>query len=302
MSGGGLKAVGSALDAARPAPRVGKGKKEEEHQIELPFVPAGCPVKPLGKLLQICFYLDEQGQLIALGPRDHGKTHIQSLFGRRAGLVHEYWPRLSDKVDDKTGERKVTGWKPEIAAEILQAACAHAGLFDPQGKERGRGAWRGPQGELIIHHGDKIYTAGLAPGLAWRDPDLIDGFVYPTAPAMPRPDVGHVDDGAGVALLGLLRSWYWERPKIDPYLLLGFIAAAPFGGALDWRPHVWTTGDSATGKSTLEKKLLAPLFEGLSLGPTTRPRRRSARCSASRRCRYSSTSSRPRPTTIARSG
>jgi hypothetical protein len=260
---GGLRAVGSALEAARPAPRVGRGKREEE-QIELPLLPAGCPVKPLGKLKQICFYLDEQGQMVDLGPREHGKTHIQSLFGRRAGLVHEYWPRYGN-VDKDTGERKITGWQPEVAAEILQTACAHAGLFDPQGKERGRGAWRGPQGELILHHGDKIYRSGSAPGLSWADPDLIDGFVYPTAPPMPRPDPGHVDDSAGVQLLGLLRSWYWERPKIDPYLLLGFIAAAPFGGALDWRPHVWTTGDSATGKSTLEKKLLAPLFEGLSL-------------------------------------
>jgi hypothetical protein len=262
-SRGGLHAVTGAIEAARPAPRVGRRGKEEE-QIEMPLLPAGCPIKPLGKSGQVCHYLDEQGQLISLPPRDHGKTHIQSLFGRRSGLVHEYWPRYG-KPDKQTGEPTVTGWMPELAAEILQAACAHAGLFDLQGKVRGRGAWRSAEGELIIHHGDKVYRAGSAPGFAWEDPDLIDGYVYPTAPAMPRPDVAPVDDSAGVFLLSLLRSWYWERPKIDPYLLLGFIAAAPFGGALDWRPHVWTTGDSATGKSTLEKKLLAPLFEGLSL-------------------------------------
>jgi hypothetical protein len=262
-SRGGLKAVGDALDAARPAPRVGRGKKEEE-QRELPLLPAGCPIKPLGKSGQVCHYLDEQGQLISLNPRDHGKTHIQSLFGRRNGLVHEYWPRYG-KPDKDTGEPTITGWMPEKAAEILQAACAHAGLFDLQGKVRGRGAWRGPNGELIVHHGDKVYRSGSPPGMGWEDPDLIDGYVYPTAPAMPRPDVGHVDDRAGVELLNLLRNWYWERPKIDPYLALGFIAHAPFGGACDWRSHVWVTGDSSTGKSTLEKKLLAPLFDGLSL-------------------------------------
>jgi hypothetical protein len=260
---GGLKSVSDALDAARPAPRVGRGKKEEE-QRELPLLPAGCPIKPLGKSGQVCHYLDEQGQLISLNPRDHGKTHIQSLFGRRNGLVHEYWPRYG-KPDKDTGEPTITGWMPEKAAEILQAACAHAGLFDLQGKVRGRGAWRGPNGELIVHHGDKVYRSGSPPGMGWEDPDLIDGYVYPTAPAMPRPDVGHVDDRAGVELLNLLRNWYWERPKIDPYLALGFIAHAPFGGACDWRSHVWVTGDSSTGKSTLEKKLLAPLFDGLSL-------------------------------------
>jgi hypothetical protein len=263
MASGGLKVVGATLEAAKPAPRVGRGKKDEE-QRELPLLPAGCPIKPLGKSGQVCHYLDEQGQLISLNPRDHGKTHIQSLFGRRSGLVHTYWPRYG-KPDKETGEPTITGWQPEKAAEILQAACAHAGLFDLQGKVRGRGAWRGREGELVLHHGDKVYRSGFAPGLGWEDPDLIDGYVYPTAPAMPRPDPGHVDDKAGVFLLQLLRSWYWERPKIDPYLALGFIAHAPFGGACDWRSHVWVTGDTSTGKSTLEKKLLAPLFEGLSL-------------------------------------
>jgi hypothetical protein len=108
-SRGGLKAVGE-LDAARPAPKVGRGRKEEE-QRELPLLPAGCPVKPLGKLGQLCFYLDEQGQLISLTPRDHGKTHIQSLFGRRSGLVHTFWPRYGKPDDD--GEPVITGWKPE---------------------------------------------------------------------------------------------------------------------------------------------------------------------------------------------
>lgn len=263
-SRGGLRAVSGALDAARPAPRVGKRAKDEEQQHELPLLPAGCPVKPLGKSGQVCHYIDEQGQLISLNPRDHGKTHIQSLFGRQANLVHVYWPRFG-KPDSKTGEPTITGWMPEKAAEILQQACAHEGIFDLQGKVRGRGAWRGADGELIIHHGDKVYRAGSAPGFAWDDPGKVDGFVYPTAAAMPRPDIAPVADTAGIELLNLLRCWKWERPKVDPYLLLGFIAHAPFGGACDWRSHLWVTGDSATGKSTLEKKLLAPLFDGLSL-------------------------------------
>jgi hypothetical protein len=239
-------------------------------------------VKPLGKSAQTCHYLDEQGQMISLGPRDHGKMHIISLFGRRAGLVHEYWPRYGN-VDKETGERKVTGWMPEKAGEILQTACAHAGPFDPQGKVRGRGAWRGPDGELIIHHGDKVYRAGSPPGLAWEDPDLIDGFVYPTAPAMPRPDIGAVGDDAGVQLLSLLRCWHWERPKIDPYLLLGFIAAAPFGGALDWRR---TCGRPATARPASRRSRRScwrRCSRGCRCARTTRPRPRSARSSASRR-------------------
>src|SRR5690606_17311575 len=36
------------------------------------------------------------------------------------------------------------------------------------------------------------------------------------------------------------------------------------GGALKWRPHVWVTGSTATGKSTLHE-LLELLFDGGAL-------------------------------------
>jgi len=263
---GGLSAVGAALDRAQPAPKLGRRRPagDEREQRELPLLPAGCPVKPLGKLGQVCFYLDELGQLISLNPRDHGKTHIQSLFGRQARLTHEFWPRYG-APDKETGEPKITGWMPELAAEQLQSACAHSGLFDPSGKVRGRGAWAGEAGDLILHCGDKIYRSATPIGDRWEDPDLIEGYVYPRAPAMPRPDVAAATDAAGVEMLSLLRKWTWQRPLIDPYLMLGAIGHFPFGGACDWRSHIWVTGDSATGKSTLERKVLMPVFEGASL-------------------------------------
>lgn len=265
-SRGGLKVVGQALDAARPAPRVGKGKKDDG-QRELPLLPAGCPVVPCGKTGQLCHYLDEAGQLVSLKPgTEHGRGHIENLFGRQSHLLatEAYWPKYSAKVDNE-GNRIIDGFKAEVAARVLMSACAHEGILDLQGRVRGRGAWRAPDGELVIHHGDKVYRTGSAPGFAWEDPGKVDGFIYPAAQAMPRPEINPVDDSAGVELLKILRCWHWERPKIDPYLLCGFIAHAPFGGACDWRSMLWVTGDRATGKSTLEKKLLQWLFEGMSL-------------------------------------
>jgi hypothetical protein len=62
---------------------------------------------------------------------------------------------------------------------------------------------------------------------------------------------------AGEILLMKLRAWNWQRPLIDPMLLLGHIGCSMIGGALDWRPNAWITGGSATGKSTLQKLLRA---------------------------------------------
>lgn len=256
--GGGLKAVADAVDAAKPAPKVGARRRHagEENEPELPMLPAGCPVQPLGKLGQVCYFLDEAGQLIALDPQKIGKNHIRSLFGRKSELCDTYWPRFNDKGIQN-------GWKPEIAGDLLMRACAWEGIFDPQGKVRGRGAHRGEDGELVLHCGDKVYFAGTtSPG--YMDPGSIGGFVYPTAPSMPRPDPEDITSSPASELLGMIRTWRWARPIIDPMLLLGWIGAARIGGALIWRPHVWVTGSSATGKSTLQQ-LLEHVFDGGAL-------------------------------------
>lgn len=260
---GGLHAIDAAIDGAKPAPAVGaagairrRTRTGEPEEPELPLLPAGCPVQPLGKLGQVCFFLDEANQLIALDPQKVGKNHIRNLFGRQSHLCDEYWPRVND-----SGE--TTGWKPEIAGDLLMRACAWEGIFDPQGRVRGRGSHRGEHGELVLHRGDKVYFAGTEAD-GWRDPGLIGRFVYPTAPGLPRLDPEDATSSAGEQLLALLRTWQWARPLVDPMLLLGWVGAAMVGGALQWRPHAWITGSSATGKSSLQL-LLELLFDGGAL-------------------------------------
>lgn len=261
---GGVSAIGGALSEAKPAPKLRKPSfmqdKDERtggpDEPELPLLPAGCPVQPLGKLGQVCFFLDEAGQLIGLDPQKVGKNHIRNLFGRRSYLCDEYWPRHGN-------DGEINGWKPEVAGDLLMRACAWEGIFDPQGHVRGRGAHLGADGELVLHRGDKVYFAGPE-GAGYMDPGLIGGFVYPTAPATPRPDPEEPTSAPAERLFELLTTWQWARPLIDPLLLLGWVGAAMVGGALIWRPHIWVTGSSATGKSTLQM-LLELLFDGAAL-------------------------------------
>lgn len=255
-----LKLIETALNTPKPAPRVGKLARQasEIEEPTLPMLPAGCPVKPLGKSGQVCHFLDEMGQLVSLDPQKIGKNHIRNLFGRRSELCDTYWPRLNDR-----GEPKGKGqWHPEIAGDELMRACAFAGFFDVRGKVRERGAHRGRSGELILHCGDKIYVAGEVSG--YHEPDVIDGFVYPAAAGIPRPDPVVQSSSPAETLSVLLRTWKWERELVDPMLLLGWIGCAMIGGALDWRPHAWITGSSATGKSTLQK-VLELVFDGGAL-------------------------------------
>ena len=228
-------------------------------------LPDDCPVKPLGRHGTTCFYLDALDQLVAFAPRDHSRLGLQTLFGASSHQLYEYWPRQKDGV--------VTGWRPELAAERLMQAAAEKGVWDPTEKIRGRGSWRGAEGELIWHCGDAIFQ-GAPPGVdeppgarfGIHKPGLIGAHVYPAAGALPRPSAepsAAGADGPAAEVLKLFETWTWRAPAIDPILLLGWCGAAMIGGALDWRPLVWITGGSLTGKSTLNKMLRAIFDDGL---------------------------------------
>jgi hypothetical protein len=222
-------------------------------------LPDGCPVIPLGQLADTFFYLDAAHQLAALKGEKHGKLNIATLFGRMNYLLAQpgYWPRFGR-------DGKVNGFAADHAAHDLMAAAAAEGLWKPQDKVRGPGAWAGTKGELILHCGDVIFiqscgARGDSPArLESHKPGMIGGKVYPAAEAGPRPALERQppgEAGPGEALLRFLRTWPWKRPEVHPNLMLGWIVAALAGGALKWRPVVWITGGPGTGKSTLQEVL-----------------------------------------------
>ena len=214
------------------------------------------PVTPLGKFGDVCFYLDDLNQLVELRAEKHSKLAIEGLFGRRAELLDVLWPRKS--WDKRREEWVVTGWRNEQASRALMGACAHKGVWSAMDRVRGAGAWAGPDGELVLHLGDKILVVPADGGeVELLVPGQVGELVYPTAPTARKPARRRVaaagcGDNPAATLLEILRSWHWRRPEIDPYLLLGWICAAMLGGALPWRVVAWITGGAGTGKSTLQ--------------------------------------------------
>ncbi len=240
-------------------------------------LPKNCPIECLGvQGIDLGFYLSPSKEFVALDK--HGPDSIRMLF---AGCNDWYWTNYP-KFKEQTGEQ--TGWDAARLADSLIDACGKLGPFDPAEKLRGVGAWRGGDGELVWHCGDKLWT-----GQEWRAAGKLGAFVYPGASALPQPaDLADAEGrqaqrllwrGETEAFLTLLDSWAWAAEfDIDPetgeplkirghrlssILVLGWIAGAIVGGALDWRPMLWLTGDAATGKSTLQK--LIALVMGASL-------------------------------------
>ena len=240
--------VGRALDEAVPmgpldAALVGDGGGGGRSRRE-DGLPEGCPVTPLGVVGDVFFYLDAVRQLRAVKGRDHSRLGVLVLFGRDKGFLYDAWGRK-----DKDGN--TTGWRPEKVSEELISSCHRLGVWNPMSFVRGAGAWCGADGELVLHTGDAIWRNGK-----WWHPGPIDEYVYPAAPPTPKPSPDKSpggDGGPGDEVLALLRTLHWRRGATDAFMMLGWIGAAMIGGALDWRPMVWITGDRSTGKSTLHK-------------------------------------------------
>lgn len=239
-----LEEVGRVVDRASPVRR---------RKMRSSGLPRGAPMEPLGINGDACYYLNSRRQIEVIRAKEHNALNLIGLAGEDSEWFYRHWPRYGR-------EGAITGWDARKVAEALIAACARAGLWEPMERERGPGAWRGEDGELILHCGDAVLVVGDRE--EWKAPGVIGRHVYPAAPALPRPvDVAPEVEAAGERLLDLVRSWNWKRGDVDARLMLGWIGAALIGGALDWRPVAWLTGGRGTGKSTFHA-LLKHVFDG----------------------------------------
>lgn len=250
-------------------------------------LPEGCPVTAVGTQDNVFYFLTALGELRGLTADKVANKHIIGMFAPDSKFLEDAWPRKKKIIvtDPETKEQHeewiVTGWRADDVSMLLMDVAAARGVWDAREKVRGRGAWIGDDGGLILHCGNHVMIGGR-----WVAPGMYDGLVYPTAPPIPKPlnSSGRVQTAMDVApqlvkqlrargipladsvspavvLLELFKTWNWARPLIDPILLMGWIASAKIGGALDYRPLAWITGGKATGKSALQK-ILGWLFEG----------------------------------------
>lgn len=144
-----------------------------------------------------------------------------------------------------------------VASDLVSRSKA-TGLWDPS-RIRGRGAWW-DGGRTVLHQGESLSVDGEAAGLL----DIDTRYVYQRSPSL-NIGVGPAlsDDHAG-QIHELLTSVPWQTPLMGS-LLAGWIAVAPICGVLKWRPHVWVTGRSGSGKSWILENVVGRMFGNIAL-------------------------------------
>lgn len=239
-------------------------------------LPDDCPVTPIGVEGALCWYIDGVGQLIGVERKAHSKLAIHGLFSPHTTYLLKAkaeWAKTVKQVviNDETGQPTigmdgkpltrdvVVDFRPDTVARDLMAACAELGPFQPVGRVRGRGVWLGDDDDLVPHHGTGIVfkNAVVRPGRHGK-------YVYPRGPERTPPARDAQPGGAegpAARVLTDLGCWNWSRPGLDQKLMLGWICASFYAGALEWRPHGWVNGPRAAGKSTLFRYLARLLHE-----------------------------------------
>lgn len=276
--------VGSAVDRIRtrierrreiPDPDIGEdregvppGQWRARGLADEWGLPPGCPVQALGVEDQTFYFVDDIGQLFIVPEgRQFGQDLIQRLFGTRPNYLFWAWPRITPPK--KEGDPfTVTNWRPELVRQDLFQAAKRKGPWNSVERVRGRGAWTRPGGGLVLHCGDCLYMDGQR-----LDTGEHGEFFYPRRPRLPHPWARDVTDdiNPGLKILRMLATWSWERPDVDPLLILGWLVVSMLGGALEWRPSIFLVGDAGTGKSHLQRLIKAVLGAMLVQATDTTP-------------------------------
>lgn len=231
-------------------------------------LPPDCPVTPLGVDGGATYLIDSMGQLRVVQVSEWGKRMLVSLFMRAPNFPEWAWPRFSTQAKGHV----INGLEADLAAQCLIAAAARRGLFSPMDRVRGRGGWALGADGFVWHAGDMLFTVRQGRMVASR-PGEIDGVFYPQRPPVLHPWMAPVEaeDSPAHDLLRVLQGWRWERPGLDPFLVLGWLGSALLGGALPWRPTLFMIGDRGVGKSSAQALIKAVLGDAAHAAADTTP-------------------------------
>jgi putative DNA primase/helicase len=118
---------------------------------------------------------------------------------------------------------------------------------------RGRGAWM-DSGKILFHTGENLIIDNEVQDLKKYRSRYVYEISEPLKVHMRRP----LTNQQSKPIIEMLNWLTWERP-INSYFLAGWCVLAPFCGVLDWRPHVWITGPSGSGKSWVMENVVKRL-------------------------------------------
>lgn len=144
------------------------------------------------------------------------------------------------------------------AKSELMSQCREKGIFEGE-RVRGSGVWL-DQGRVIVNQGDHLLVNGIKTDIS----EIKSKYFYTLGRALPEVSNSPLSTDESELLVQICESFKWQRIEFGVFMA-GAMVISKICGALPVRPHVWITGGSQTGKSTLLERLIWPTLNGYSL-------------------------------------
>jgi putative DNA primase/helicase len=190
------------------------------------------------------YYLPHEDlQIIRLSPDQHTQSALINL----APL--QWW---------ETNFPSKTGPDYNAAKNWLFRASKNIGIYDTR-RLRGCGTWF-DEGRVVQHFGDRLIVDGQETQIQALNTRYIYNASYP----IEIERANHLNLNQAHKFLDICRMPSWEK-HIYGTLLAGWCVVAPICGALSWRPHIWMSGASGTGKSWIIDEIIKPVIGDIKL-------------------------------------
>ena len=200
------------------------------------------------------------------------KTTSQLILSRPGSLCQDgtllhlapmaYWKALTSNND-------ITPKHKTVWADAMIRAAEKKGEVSVHTKQLWkRGAARLSDGSIVYNVGDGVLVSD-DDGMLNRKVPLLSEEIHDDI-FLPGPKVKLLDNQHcerwSEDLYNAIMSYRWEK-YVHGLCFVGWIVSALVGGALPFRPNIWLTAASNTGKTYLLSNVLRPIFGDMCILP-----------------------------------
>lgn len=226
-----------------PLPVVASNSKFFDEEDFKPNPQEEAPFRVLGYNEGLYYYYPKvTQQIVALSAPQHNDSN----FLRLARLKHWEKYKNKERIDYTRAADELIGKAHEI------------GVFRPEEQIRGRGVWVDGK-DVVFNSGQSLFVNGAQMPMS----NYHSEYIYIREKTIAAP-LDPCDNKEAHRFREICEMGSWKH-QVSGTLLAGWCVVSMACSTLKWRPHIWLTGASSSGKSTIIECIIETILGSLAL-------------------------------------